>query len=130
MGKTGKAATVAKRRRAGAQRTKAKILGQWPSLRSWLALHGTHGQLRRIKAEVDWDQEIAGIARVNLDLGGPGLPFEATKGYRKGRCTKFLTRSTGNRMQVCLLASIPPKTSDRAPLFAVSRTCIDAASLR
>jgi hypothetical protein len=46
-----------------------------PSLRGWIALLEKHGQLRRITAEVDWDQEIAGIARINLSLGGPGLLF-------------------------------------------------------
>jgi 4-hydroxy-3-polyprenylbenzoate decarboxylase len=84
-----------------------------PSLRSWIALLEKHGQLRRIKAEVDWDQEIAGIARINLGLGGPGLLFEAIKDYRKGRCTKFLTSSVGNRTQVCLLLGLAPGTSDR-----------------
>jgi 4-hydroxy-3-polyprenylbenzoate decarboxylase len=84
-----------------------------PSLRSWIAQLEKHGQLRRIKAEVDWDQEIAGIARVNLGLGGPGLLFEAIKGYRNGRCTKFLTSALANRTQVCLLTGLPPSTSDR-----------------
>jgi len=84
-----------------------------PSLRSWIALLQEHGQLRRIKAKVDWDQEIAGIARVNLGLGGPGLLFESIKGYRDGRCTKFLTTSLGNRTQICLLAGLPAQTTDR-----------------
>ena len=113
MGKSRSAAAIVKKRRARAQKAKAKKPDQEPSLRSWLALLEAHGQLRRIKAEVDWDQEIAGIARVNLGLGGPGLLFETIKGYRKGRCTKFLTTSMGNRTQVCLLAGIPPETSDR-----------------
>jgi UbiD family decarboxylase len=84
-----------------------------PSLRSWIAQLDRHDQLRRIRAEVDWDQEIAGIARVNLSLGGPGLLFEAIKDYRHGRCTKFLTASIGNRTQVCLLLGLKPTTSDR-----------------
>lgn len=84
-----------------------------PSLRSWIARLEECGQLRRIRAEVDWDQEIAGIARINLGLGGPGLLFEAIKGYRKGRCTKFLTAALGNRTQVCLLLGIAPDSSER-----------------
>jgi UbiD family decarboxylase len=84
-----------------------------PSLRSWITLLEKHGQLRRIKAEVDWDQEISGITRVNLSLGGPGLLFEAIKGYRKGRCTKLLTSSVGNRSQVCLLVGLKLDASDR-----------------
>ncbi len=84
-----------------------------PSLRSWITLLENHGQLRRIKAEVDWDQEIGGITRVNLGLGGPGLLFEAIKGYRQGRCTKLLTSAVGNRSQVCLLIGLKPDASDR-----------------
>lgn len=84
-----------------------------PSLRSWIAQLEANGQLRRITAEVDWDQELAGIARINLGLGGPGLLFEAIKDYRKGRCTKFLTASLGNRTQICLLVGLKPDTSDR-----------------
>ncbi len=83
------------------------------SLRSWIAQLERHDQLRRIKAEVDWDQEIAGIARITLSLGGPGLLFEAIKDYRRGRCTKFLTASLGNRTQVCLLLGLKSTTSDR-----------------
>jgi UbiD family decarboxylase len=109
------AATKGKRgtRRARPAATHAQKQAQGPDLRSWLDLLEAHGQLRHITAEVDWDQEIAAIARVNLALGGPGLLFEAIKGYRDGRCTKFLTTSLGNRTQVCLLAGIAPDTSDR-----------------
>ena len=120
MGKSIRTAATAARaatarapaRQAGAAKAVATA-GEGPSLRSWLSLLEAHGQLRHIKAEVDWDQEIAAIARVNLGLGGPGLLFEAIKGYRDGRCTRFLTTSLGNRTQVCLLAGIDPDTSDR-----------------
>ena len=87
-------------RAGGAARAKDD---EGPSLRSWIAALEKRGQLRRIRAEVDWDQEIAGIARINLGLGGPGLLFEAIKGYRKGRCTKFLTAAlaTAHRSACC-----------------------------
>lgn len=110
----GAAAIAAKgAQRASARRKPVPKGDQGPSLRSWIALLEEHKQLRRITAEVDWDQEIAGITRVNLGLGGPGLLFESIKGYREGRCTKLLTASLGNRVQVCLLAGLPPDTSDR-----------------
>lgn len=84
-----------------------------PSLRSWLETLEAHGELRRIAAEVDWDQEIGAIARVNLGLQGPGLLFENITGYRDTRCTKFLTASVGHRRQVCLLAGLPTETPDK-----------------
>jgi UbiD family decarboxylase len=102
-----------KRPRSRSGGGKAQGRDRGPSLRGWMAQLERHGQLRRITAEVDWDQEIAGIARINLSLGGPGLLFESIKGYRRGRCTKFLTGSIGNRIHVCLLLGLPPTTPDR-----------------
>ena len=46
-----------------------------PDLRSWLATLEAHGEVRHITTEVDWNQEIGAIARVNLGLQGPGLLF-------------------------------------------------------
>lgn len=85
-----------------------------PDLRSWIATLERHGELRRITAEVDWDQEIGAITRINLGLAGPALLFEAIKGYRDGSCTKFMTSGLGNRRQVCLLLGLPVETTDRA----------------
>lgn len=84
-----------------------------PDLRSWLATLEAHGELRRIPAEVDWDEEIGAITRVSLSLQGPGLLFENIKDHKDTRCTKFLTGSLGNRRHVCLLLGLPPETSDR-----------------
>lgn len=41
-----------------------------PDLRSWLATLDGAGQLRRIVARVDWNEEIGAITRANLSLGG------------------------------------------------------------
>ena len=48
------------------------IRDEGPSLRSWLRQLEENGQLRRIRTEVDWDQEIGGLARINPGLGGAG----------------------------------------------------------
>lgn len=85
-----------------------------PDLRTWLATLETHDELRRIRAEVDWNQEIGAITRINLAQQGPGLLFENIRGYRNARCTKFLTGSLGNRRHVCLLLGLPLETTDRA----------------
>ena len=45
------------------------------SLRSWIAQLEAAGELKRVRAKVDWDEEIGAIARVNLALAGPGLLF-------------------------------------------------------
>lgn len=85
-----------------------------PSLRSWLATLEAHGELRRIRAEVDWNQEIGAITRINLGLQGPGLLFENIKGYRDTRCTRFLTGTMGNRRHVCLMLGLALDTPDKA----------------
>lgn len=84
-----------------------------PSLRTWLATLEEHDQLRRIRAEVDWDQEIGAITRVNLGLQGPGLLFENITGYRDTLCRRFLTGAVGNRTQICLLLGLPTDTPDK-----------------
>ena len=54
--------------------------------RQWMASLEQQGELRRIKAEVDWDREIGAIARRMLEKKGPALLFENIKGYTNGRC--------------------------------------------
>jgi 4-hydroxy-3-polyprenylbenzoate decarboxylase len=85
-----------------------------PSLRSWIAQLEARGQLRRIRAEVDWDLEIGAVTRVNLGLGGPALLFENITGYRDARCTRLMTSGLGTRTQVCLLLGLEPWTSDKS----------------
>ncbi|MDP6560495.1 MAG: UbiD family decarboxylase, partial [Candidatus Binatia bacterium] len=103
------------RRKRGAvsnriQEGKYRVTDDGPSLRTWLSQLEGHGQLRRVKARVDWDQEIGALARINLSLAGPGLLFENIKNYQEGRCTKFFTCGMGNKTQVCLMANLPTET--------------------
>jgi UbiD family decarboxylase len=85
-----------------------------PDLRSWLATLDGAGQLARIGAEVDWNEEIGAITRANLALEGPGLLFENITGHKDTVCTKFLTSALGNRRQVQLMLGLPEATSDSA----------------
>src|ERR1051325_7158231 len=92
-----------------------------PDLRRWIATLEAAGELKRVKAEVDWDQEIGAITRVNLGLQGPALLFEAIKGYRSGRCTQFMTSGLGTRRQICLMLDLPPDTSARTLVATLKR---------
>jgi 4-hydroxy-3-polyprenylbenzoate decarboxylase len=85
-----------------------------PSLRSWMATLEAAGQLRRVAAKVDWDEEIGAIARVNLAQRGPALVFDRIRGYRDTRSTKLMTCGLANRRQIELLLGLPEGTSDRA----------------
>src|SRR5262249_57078124 len=81
-------------------------------LREWLALTEKHGELRRIKAAVDWDREIGAIARRVLERKGPALLFENIKGYETGRCTRLLTGQLGSRDRLALALGFPADTSN------------------
>jgi len=84
-----------------------------PSMRSWLDQLDAAGELKRVTAKVDWDEEIGAIARANLSLAGPALLFENIKGYEVGRCTQFMTCGVGNRRKVALMLGLPAETGDK-----------------
>ena len=76
-------------------------------LRQWIALLEKENELRRIRAEVDWDREIGAISRRALERRGPALLFESIKGYRSGRCTRVLTNALGDRRRLALALGFP-----------------------
>ena len=92
-----------------------------PDQRSWMATLEAAGQLSRIKASVDWNEEIGAITRANLALNGPGLLFENIIGHEKTWCTKLLTSALGNRRQVQLMLGLPEGTSDSAIVSHLKR---------
>ena len=71
-------------------------------LRQWMASLEQQGELRRIKAEVDWDREIGAVTRRVLEKKGPALLFENIKGYNAGRCTKLFASGLGSRSRLAL----------------------------
>src|ERR1051326_6138728 len=75
--------------------------------RQWMASLEQQGELRRIKAEVDWDREIGAIARRVLEKKGPALLFENIKDYQRGRCTKLFTGGLGTRGRLALALGFP-----------------------
>ena len=83
-------------------------------LRQWIALLEREGELRRIKAEVDWDREIGAIARRVLEKKGPALLFETIKGYQSGRCTKLFTGGLGDGRRLALALGFPKDAPSRA----------------
>lgn len=53
-------------------------------LRDFLDLLDRHGELQRIKEEVDWNLEMGAITRHCYDIGAPAALFENIKGYSDG----------------------------------------------
>ena len=50
-------------------------------LRSYIAALEAHGQLHRVKTEVDWKYELCHVSKVNEEQKGPALLYENVKGY-------------------------------------------------
>src|SRR5258705_11648884 len=76
-------------------------------MRQWIALLEKDNELRRVRAEVDWDREIGAVSRRALERKGPALLFETIKGYRGGRCSKVLTNALGDRRRLALALGFP-----------------------
>src|ERR1700761_201813 len=82
-------------------------------MRQWMAQLEQHGELRRIKAEVDWDREIGAITRRPLEKKGPALLFENIKGYKDGRCTQLFASGLGARSRLALALGFSQDASNR-----------------
>src|SRR6202051_5120939 len=81
--------------------------------RQWMARLEQHGELRRIKAEVDWDREIGAVTRCMLEKKGPALLFENIKGYKDGRCTQLFASGLGARSRLALALGFSQDASNR-----------------
>jgi len=79
-------------------------------LREWMDKLEKEGELARIKAEVDWNLEIGGIAREAMDKKGPALLFESIKDYHNTICTKLFTCSLSTFSKVALMMGLPKDT--------------------
>ena len=82
-------------------------------MRQWMAQLEQHGELRRIKAEVDWDRELGALTRRVLENKGPALLFENIKGYAGGRCTKLFASGLGSRARLALALGFPRDAGNR-----------------
>jgi len=82
-------------------------------MRQWMAQLEQHGELRRIKAEVDWDREIGAVTRRVLEKKGPAVLFENIKGYGNGRCTKLFASGLGARSRLALALGFPNDATNR-----------------
>ena len=65
------------------------------------------GQLKRVKAEVDWNLELSHIAKLNEEKGGPALLFENVKGYK----TPVITSVCTTTERLALIMGAPIKSS-------------------
>ncbi len=82
-------------------------------LRDWIDDLDERRDLRRIRAEADWDQEIGAITREVSSHSGPALMFENIKEHKNTVCRRLFTNGTGTRERVCRLIGVPETTSYR-----------------
>jgi phenylphosphate carboxylase beta subunit len=76
-------------------------------LRDFIAKCEEIGQLKRIKAEVDWDLELSHIAKLNEEKKGPALLFENVKGYD----TPVITSTCTTTERLAIIMGMPKDTT-------------------
>jgi len=89
-------------------------------LRSWIDKLEAQGELKRIKAAVDWDGEIAEIRRRVLAERGPALLFENIKGYKNTWCRKLFVGGLSRTSRIALMLGLP-KDAPRTDVLQLLR---------
>jgi len=80
-------------------------------LRTWIAKLESEGDLKRVKAKVDWDDEISQIIRKVYVQNGPALLFENIKDHEKTLSRRLFTNGLGTQSRVNLMLNLPKDTS-------------------
>ncbi len=82
-------------------------------LREWLDKLESEGELRRIKAQVDWDKELAAVTIMARRKGFSGLLFENIKDYQNTWCRRLFTGTLVNHRQIAMMFGLPEDTHHR-----------------
>src|SRR3989338_8321390 len=82
-------------------------------LREWINHLEERNELKRIRAEVDWDEEIGAITREVSSQYGPALLFENIKDHQNTGCRRLFTNSTGTKGRVCRILGLAEGASYR-----------------
>ncbi|MDO8721376.1 MAG: UbiD family decarboxylase [Syntrophales bacterium] len=75
-------------------------------LREWIELLRSAGELREIKAEVDWNKEMATISRNVTSKEGPALLFSNIKDYKDGVFRTVFSGGLAARRRVALAVGL------------------------
>lgn len=82
-------------------------------LREWLSFLEGKGQVKHIKAEVDWDEELGAIAREVAARKGPAMLFENIKDYKSTPCHRLMIGSLGAKRRVRWALGLPMEMPDQ-----------------
>jgi UbiD family decarboxylase len=80
-------------------------------LREWIDKLEAEGEIKRITAKVDWDQEIGGILRKLQGARGPAVLFENIKDYEETPSRKLLAGVLSSRKRLALLLGLSTAAS-------------------
>lgn len=76
-------------------------------MRDFIASCEKAGELKRIKAEVDWNLELSHISKLNEERSGPALLFENVKGYK----TPVLSGALSTAKRLAITLGFPPSST-------------------
>lgn len=82
----------------------------YKDMREWMARLEAEGELKRIEAKVDWDLELAEIARKAIKEHAPALLFTNIKNHENTRCTKLFTNALTRTNRVAMMLNLPKST--------------------
>ena len=88
-------------------------------LRQWIALLEKQNELRRVRAEVDWDREIGAVSRRALEKKGPALlSLSSSTEERVGVRSRFLPgRFMGRGLRLGVRAHLRPSVVEKLAGF-------------
>jgi len=82
----------------------------YKNLREWMKKLESEGELKHIRSEVDWNEEIGAIIRKVYSKRGPTLLFENIKGYRDTLSTKLFTGGLQTVSRIAMMLGLPKET--------------------
>jgi UbiD family decarboxylase len=86
-------------------------------LRAWMDLLEKEGELQRITAQVDWDDEISQIIRKVYMQNGPALLFENIKGHENTFSRRLFTNGLGTTSRINFMLGLPKGTPVRETIL-------------
>src|SRR3989304_5397878 len=111
--------------RENAAATAESPRGAFKDLRDWTSALDAAGQLARVRAEVDWNCELAHVTRRTWDTLGdasPALLFENIKGYKAPGPSKIFVGTFRSWYRTAMMLGLDPDTTSRSALPRALRT--------
>ncbi len=88
-------------------------------LRQYLEVLETAGDLRRVQAQVDWNEEIGAVAEEGIRRRAGALIFENIKDYQGTHGRKLLINTHESPRRLAMALGLPPDT----PIMEIVKVC-------